>query len=122
MIDRLKSFVLVTFLLCSCSREHECEETEAPAVTSHAVGEWNNIYKGSSDLAGIRVQQFPDCDGDAYRYEGKHPAMVIYVFRNNRARQVGYEPDGTVHEDFWWDIPKGDCIWDNLDIRYDIHK
>ncbi len=93
-----------------------------PRITNHEVGNWTNIHKGNKDLVGIHIQQFPDCQYEAGRYEGKHPAMIIYVFKNNKAHQVGYEPNGVIRSGFWWNIPEGDRIWNILDIRLDENK
>ena len=121
-MGKLNALALMAFLLCSCSKEQVSEAPPVPTITNHEVGEWNNIHIGNKDLVGIRVQQFPDCQFEADRYEGKHPAMIIYVFKNNKAHQLVYEPNGAVSGDSWWDIPKGHWIWDTLDIRFVENK
>ena len=68
--------------------------------------EWINIHKDNPDLIGVYVQQFPDNAADRAVYEGKHPCMVIFVFKGNKAHQVSYTPTGQVETGFWWDIPE----------------
>lgn len=41
--------------------------------------------------------------------------MVIYVFKNRMACQNGFEPDGTITEDFWFQLKSNDYIWDTMD-------
>ena len=89
-------------VLCSC-------------VSPSAHHGWINIHKKNPDLVGVRVQQLPDCMGEHDSYRGKHPAMVIFVFKNNKAHQVEYEPDGRVTSGFWWDVPADDTIWKQID-------
>ncbi len=74
-----------------------------PEIKNFTVGHWKNVHKGDPNLLGVRVQQFPDCAYEAPEYEGQHPAMVIYVFRDKRCHQMGFTPDGKVDGDFWWD-------------------
>jgi len=84
-------------------------------ASPHRNSAWVNIHQKNADLVGVRVQQYPDCMGDRERYKGRHPAMVIFVFKNNKAHQLGYEPDGRVTSGFWWEVPPGNPIWDQLD-------
>ena len=68
------------------------------------------------------MQQFTDCPYENWRYEGKHPAMVIFYFWDGRVRQLGYEPDGTVYDNFWWPAPDrlkpGDAAWWMVDFTH----
>jgi hypothetical protein len=66
-----------------------------------------NIHKNNPDLIGVYVQQFPDNEDDRAVFEGKHPAMIIFIFKGNKAHQVSYTPTGQVETGFWWDIPEG---------------
>lgn len=76
--------------------------------------EWINIHKRNPELAGVRVQQYPDNRADKAAYEGKHPVMVVYVFKNRKAHQVSYTPEGQVQDGFWWEIPENDSIYGQL--------
>jgi hypothetical protein len=96
------AFCLLATLLCSCA-------------SPHGSTAWVNIHRRNPDLVGVWVQQLPDCAGDHDRYVGRHPAMIIFVFKNNKAHQVEYDPDGRVTSGFWWDIPPDHFIWSQLD-------
>jgi len=76
--------------------------------------EWINIHKKNPDLIGVYVQQFPTNFDDRAAYEGKHPIMVIFVFKGNKAHQVEYSPTGQVENGFWWDIPVGHELLENI--------
>ena len=76
--------------------------------------EWINIHKDNPDLVGVYVQQFPDNAADRTVYEGKHPAMVIFVFKGNKAHQVSYTPTGQVENGFWWIIPEGSKLLEKI--------
>lgn len=97
-----------------CQADVESELEAPPEIRNHAVGRWVNKYPGDPGLLGVRVQQFPDCPDDAAGYEGRHPGMVLYVFKDGRVNQVEYEPDGMVHADFWFTIPPGHYLWDTV--------
>jgi len=77
-----------------------------------------NLHKKNTELLGVYVQQYPDNKADQAAYEGKHPAMVIYVFKNQRAHQVSYSPAGQVEDGFWWDVPKNDPIYIRLSTDF----
>jgi hypothetical protein len=68
--------------------------------------EWVNIHKDNPDLIGVYVQQFPDSKADRKAYEGKHPALVIFIFNGYRAHQLEYTPSGQAETGFWWNIPE----------------
>ena len=114
----MKNLIILLLLLgvmgCGVSTRGS-EASPHPKVKNHTVGKWVNIHEKNPGLVGVRVQQFPDCQYETKRYEGKHPVMIIYVFKNGRAHQLGYEPDGTISSGFWWDAPKDHLIWKNLD-------
>jgi hypothetical protein len=91
----------------------------AVAVQPIACGkEWINIHQKNPDLVGVYVQQVPDNKADAAVYRGKHPAMIIYVFKNGKAHQVSYTPSGQIESGFWWDIPPGDWIYSHQDSNF----
>lgn len=96
------------------------EELCVLGVRNYAIGKWENKYQGNADLAGIRVQQFPDCFEQAHLYEGKHPTMILYVFKDARVNKVTYNPDGTVDEDLWFSIGPDSCLWTTIDRSYAI--
>ncbi len=77
--------------------------------------EWINIHQMNPNLVGVYVQQVPDNNADAAAYRGKHPSMIIYVFKDGKAHQVEYTPSGQIENGFWWDIPKGHWIYNRLD-------
>jgi hypothetical protein len=107
--------VVLPLVLCSCASPEVGEAPPVPKITNFEVGPWVNIHRKNPDLVGVRVQQFPDCQYEAKRYEGKHPAMVIYVFRSGWAHQVEYAPDGRIESGFWWKVAPDHCIWERLD-------
>jgi hypothetical protein len=109
--------ILSTLLLCSCTPEFESEAGPVPKITNHRTGKWINIHGNNPDLLGVFVQQFPECQYEAKPYEGKHPAMVIYVFRNGKAHQTCYDPDGRITSGWWWDVPKEHWILSQLDCN-----
>ena len=106
--------------LAGCRRQPESESSPYPVIKSWTEGKWKNKYDGAPDLAGILVQQFSDNVADATEYEGKHPCMIIYVFRDGRANQNGFYSDGIVKEDFWWTVPKDHTIWQTMDKSYAV--
>ena len=104
--------------LAGCNRQAKSEASPMPVIKNWTVGKWKNKYDSDPDLAGILVQQFSDNGADSGEYEGKHPAMIIYVFKDGWANQLGFHPDGGVKEDFWWAIKKDDLIWRNMDTSF----
>ncbi len=108
-------FALLSLFLMGCSGQAISEAPTDPPMRNRAVGQWTNRYAGDPDLAGVRVQQFPDCWGDAAQYEGRHPAMILYVFKDGRVNQNGFKPDGMIEEDFWWKIGPTHYLWEQID-------
>jgi hypothetical protein len=89
---------------------------QAVAVQPIACGkEWINIHQKNPDLFGVYVKQAPDNKADAAVYLGKHPAMIIYVFKNGKAHQVSYTPSGQIESGFWWDVPPDHWVHGHLD-------
>jgi len=111
----LSSTCLALLIATGCQADPESELGPPPEIKNHAVGHWTNKYSGNPDLAGVRVQQFPDCAYEAPGYEGRHPAMVIYVFKDGRANQIGYDPDGTIREDFWYKLAPDHYLWKTIE-------
>jgi hypothetical protein len=76
----------------------------APAVRTVRLkpGSFVNLHAKDRSLAGIWVQQYPDNDAEEKMYLGKHPCMVIYVFKDGRFHKTEFRPDGTSSEDSWW--------------------
>ncbi len=107
--------LLLPCLLIGCGEPTLSEAPPEVPIRNWTVGRWTNRYADDPNLAGVRVQQFPDCSGDAARHEGRHPAMILYVFKNGRVNQNGFEPDGTIREDFWWSIGPDHYLWDQID-------
>jgi hypothetical protein len=96
-----------------------------PALADQSVKcgtEWINLHQNNLDLLGVVVQQYPDNSYDKTFYENTHPAMVIYIFKNNKAHQVSYSPTGQVQSGFWWDIKDKDSIYERMtkDFKEDI--
>ena len=92
-----------------------------PALASQPIAcgkEWINIHQKNPDLVGVYVQQVPDNKADATVYRGKHPAMIIYVFKNGKAHQVSYTPSGQIESGFWWDVPPDHWIYSHLDSNF----
>jgi len=101
-------------LLAGCTAQPISEAENDPPIHNLTVGQWTNRYHGDPNLAGVVVQQFPDCAGEALRFEGHHPALVLYVFKDGRVNQIGFEPDGKVRENFWWRIKNDDPLWKQI--------
>lgn len=82
--------------------------------------EWKNLHKDDLDLAGVIVMQYPENPYEIRSFVGMHPAAIFYVFWDGRVRQVGYDPDGVISNDFWWDDPMepGEGWWDDVDFSY----
>ena len=105
----------------TCKCEKDPLEVVVPEPSTKQ-GVWINVHAATPGLAGVRVQQFPDCDEDLDRYCGRHPAMILYVFKDGRVHQLGFEPDGkpcSPHaEDFWWRISNDSWLWSELDRSF----
>jgi hypothetical protein len=91
-----------------------------PEIHDRTVGKWANQHEGDVGLAGIQVQQFPDNAYEARRWEGKHPVMILYVFKDGRVHQNVFEPDGRISTDFWWKEKLGPdtTLWRTIDRSY----
>lgn len=76
--------------------------------------EWINLHDNNPDLLGVYIRQLPDNKDDQAQYVGKHPALVVFVFANNRAHQLSFTPSGQVSSGFWWDVPPGDRIYNDM--------
>jgi hypothetical protein len=113
----------LVMLACSCAPLQQSDppvylpDIQFPNISNYTVGAWVNIHSNRSDLVGVHVQQFPDCACkiESKPHEGKHPAMVIYVFQSKTAHQVEYKPDGSISSGFWWDVEEDHWLWENLD-------
>ena len=93
-----------------------------PEISDQSVGEWGNIHSKNLGLAGVLVQQFPDCSLEAAAWEGKHPAMILFVMWDGRVNQIGYKPSGMITENFWWHLSSDShdysYIWKQVDYTY----
>jgi len=105
--ELVKAHVLIALALSSAP-------LSAGTTVVPCGSEWINIHGENPDLIGIYVRQFPDHKEDRPLYEGKHPALVVYVFSDQRAHQVSYAPSGQARDGFWWDIPEGHSILDEM--------
>lgn len=103
------AFLALVIFVSGCHSREEDDFT---------TGTWSNRYEGDASLAGVIVQQFPDNLQTAVLYEGRHPAMILYVFEDGKVNQVGFTPDGEVREDFWWEIEPDSYIWDQIDRSF----
>ena len=119
MVGRALLICMTCMALGACQprdRSPALSELDAPEpITNFTVGAWVNRYAGRSDLAGVVVQQFPDCPHEAANYEGRHPAMILYVFDDGRVNQNGFTPEGAVEEDFWWKAEPHHPLWERMD-------
>ncbi|MBB5030860.1 hypothetical protein [Prosthecobacter vanneervenii] len=92
------------------------------AVRDFSVGHWENPFRDNPDLAGVAVQQFGECSYDQHHWEGRHPHEIYFFFWDGRVRQCGYEPDGTLLEDFWWPedmrLKPHDPRWKKVDFSH----
>jgi hypothetical protein len=106
--------VFAVFLLIGCATQHK------DTVLSDTIGPWENLYKGDPALAGIYLIQYPEGAVSFKDYEYKHPGLIEYFFWDGRVRQIGYRPDGSVNDDFWWPekIKPGDGRWEQADFSY----
>ena len=89
-----------------------------PASASQPIAcgkEWINLHQKNANLLGVYVQQLPDNKADTAAYRGKHPAMVIYVFKGGKVHQVEYTPSGQVENGFWSEIPPNHWLYGRLD-------
>jgi hypothetical protein len=115
MKKSLSMILFLSVLLIANSSGPYISFAPAPkGVKNSAVGTWVNKYQDNQSLKGIYVQQFPDCQDDYAKFEGHHPAMIIYVFKDGRANQIGYNPDGAIKEDFWFKTNPGDWLWNQV--------
>jgi hypothetical protein len=108
------AFIGLALFLTGCGTTPVSEAEKVPTIQNFTVGPWTNRYQGDPTLAGVVVQQFPDCGAEAPEYEGQHPAMILFVFKDGRVNQNGFEPDGKVREDFWWKLKDGDALWKDV--------
>ena len=108
----LRHFQILVFLFLTTTAHF------ASASQPIACGkEWINIHQKNPDIIGVYVQQVPDNKADAADYRGKHPAMIIYVFKHGKAHQVSYTPTGQIANGYWWNIPPNDWIYSHLDAN-----
>lgn len=98
-----------------------CLARVAESTVVPCGSEWINIHAKNSDLVGVIVEQYPTHKVDRALYEGKHLAMVIFIFKGNRAHQLSFTPSGQVRDGFWWDIPVGHSIFDEMstDLKFE---
>ena len=112
-ITRLVCFLFFVLISQSCVNAIELKKCGA---------EWINIHKNNPNLIGIHVQQLPDDIKDREDYVGKHPVMIIYLFKGNRAHTVTYTPTGQIQNGVWWDIPTDHWARKSLvkDLKTDV--
>ena len=91
-------------------------------------GEYRNIYRGASELAGVEAYQVGEAvggmdaqSGGAERYKGKHPGNIAYHFWDGRIRRLIYSPEGKVTDDQWLhhqpnEVPGYMNAWDMVDF------
>ncbi len=122
MMRSLQNVTVGLSLLGLASCAHPTTDQSAPpkihAIHNFKVGPWDNPYSHDPNLAGVEVHQFGECPYDQHLWEGKHPCAIWFFFWDGRVRQCGYEPDGTLHESFWWRnrIKPGDARWQHVDF------
>ncbi len=80
--------------------------------------DWINIHKDNKNLVGIYVQQYPDNIKDRNDYEGKHPVMIIYVFKDNNAHTVTYSPIGQIQNGVWHKINNDHWVMGKISQNY----
>jgi|GEM_PF-3022721 len=108
---------------CSHHSEKPVKLPKVRAIHDFSVGPWENPFRGDPNLAGVCVQQFGECPYDQHLHEGKHPCGIYFYFWDGRVRQRGYEPDGTLREDFWWPAAMrlklhDSASWKNVDFSH----
>lgn len=126
MCPQIALSVLLFLIGCSTQEANEslppAVEVPVPSIRDTSIKAWKNIHRANLDLAGVLLQQFPDSSLEAPSFEGKHPAMILFVMWDGRVNQIGYEPSGKISENFWWDLNEGDrdysYIWEQLDYSH----
>lgn len=128
------------FLVVSCADHSDVTRAPTDSPTWREVlskdsadrivppGEYKNIYRGSSELAGVEAYQVGDAvggmdaqHGGAERYRGKHPGNIAYHFWDGRIRSLIYSPEGRMMNDQWLhhqpnEVPSYINAWDMVDF------
>jgi hypothetical protein len=84
--------------------------------------EWINIHKNNKDLIGVYVQQYPDGIPEHKYYEGKHPNMIIYVFKGGKIHTVTYTPSGQVQNGGWNTVKKDHWVYKQMSKDLNLKK
>ena len=114
-----------TRLRCALFFVFACHGVSAATLAAQPIAcgtQWINLHRNNPDLVGIYVQQLPDNKADQAAYRGRHPSMIIYLFKAGRAHQVSYTPSGQIEEGFWWSAEPGHWIYAKVskDFREDV--
>ena len=114
------AFCFLTLVACANHSRTSTAPTPSRPIRDVTIGHWDNPFHRDPKLAGVVVQQFGECPYNQHLWEGKHPCEIYYYFWDGRVRQCGYEPDGTVREDFWWPnrLTPGDDRWSDVDFSH----
>lgn len=112
----------VSLAACIHRSETTARLPKLQPIHDFSVGPWENPFRGNPDLAGVNVQQFGECPYDQHLWEGRHPCEIYFYYWDGRVRQRGYEPDGTLREDFWWPadmrLKPHDSGWNQVDFSH----
>ncbi|WP_461785113.1 hypothetical protein [Prosthecobacter sp.] len=122
----MKLITLALFLAligCVSNRRTQKEHSNLSAgPLPEAHGPWENIYNDDSRLAAVAVHQYPENPYEASSYIGKHPCNIWYAFWDGRVRQIQYDVDGTVIDDFWWPedfkLTQNSDQWNGFDFSF----
>lgn len=106
----MKYVLSVVFLMLIAIGLNGQEAPKIKKIINTSEGSWVNLHQKTDELIGVKVQQFPDNPYTSSKYEGKHPSMVIYVFKSMKAHQIEYNPNGSIKAGFWWEIKKDHSI------------
>ena len=84
--------------------------------------EWINIHKNNKGLIGVYVQQYPDSIPEHKYYEGKHPSLIIYVFKVGKIHTVVYSPTGQVETGAWSTVKKNHWVYKQMSKELNLEK
>jgi|GEM_PF-6900240 len=115
--------LLIVLISCVSNRRTYANRPDLPEGSlPDTHGPWKNIYEGDFKLAAIAVHQYPENPYEASSYVGKHPCNIWYAFWDGRVRQIQYDVDGSVLDDFWWPenlrLTPGSSQWEGFDFNF----
>jgi hypothetical protein len=114
-MSRTLALLLNCVILAGCANQ---SGIEGNLSLSSDVGAWTNIHKGSTKLAGVIVNQYPD-NAEAPAWEHQHPAMIMYFMWDSTIHEVYYEPDGSRRGEHWGPLNDNfKHLWGDVDFSH----